>query len=505
MNLKYERFFDLLDGTESLDVSLFNLEKIERGFSFLKKESARRVVYGVNTGFGPMAQYRIADADLIALQYNLIRSHAAGAGEPLTLEQVRAVLLTRLQTLAQGYSAVHSDVIHLLIAFLNHNIYPLIPEHGGVGASGDLVQLSHLALALIGEGKVFYNGKWQETASVLTSLKLVPLKMHLREGLALINGTAVMTGVGLLNIAQSERLLEWLTVASSLLLEIVQSPDDYFSELLNSVKQHRGQQSIAEKMRNILKNSTRLKQRDDHAPSSDKNGVFSEKVQEYYSLRCVPQILGPIADTLEYAKDVVVAELNSVSDNPIVDGEAEKIRHGGNFHGDYVALEMDKTRIAVTKLTMLAERQINFLFNDRLNGVLPPFINLGKLGLNLGMQGMQFTATSTTAENQTLATPIYTHSIPNNNDNQDIVSMGTNSALLTAKTIENGFQVVAIEMIALTQAVDYLGCLSELSPKTRAVFTKIRSLVPRFEQDSPKYEEIEKVAEFIKNNGVPNE
>ncbi|MCK5807500.1 aromatic amino acid lyase [bacterium] len=505
VTLKYNHFFDLLDGKKTLDESLFDFQKIEKGFAFLQVESAQRVVYGVNTGFGPMAQYRIEDKDIIALQYNLIRSHAAGAGKPLEPLQVRAVLLTRLQTLAQGYSAVHPDVIRLLIAFINHEIYPLIPEHGGVGASGDLVQLSHLALTLIGEGEVFYKEKWQPTASVLKSCGLAPLKMRLREGLALINGTAVMTGIGLLNISQSKRLLKWITVASSLLLEIVQSPDDYFSQPLNGVKMHPGQKDIAANMRTILKDSKRLKQRDTHSPSTNGDGIFNEKVQEYYSLRCTPQILGPILDSLSYAEEVVVHELNSVSDNPMIDGEAELIRHGGNFHGDYVALEMDKIRIAITKLTMLAERQINFLFNSRLNEILPPFLNLGKLGLNLGMQGMQFTATSTTAENQTLATPIYTHSIPNNNDNQDIVSMGTNAALLTAKVIENSFQVVAIEMIALTQAVDYLHCEDKLSTQTRAVFNKLRTLVPRFEEDTPKYKEIEKVFEFIKNNGVIDE
>lgn len=505
MNLKYNHFFALLDGRETLNESLFDFQKIEKSFAFLQSESARRIVYGVNTGFGPMAQYRIENKNVIALQYNLIRSHAAGAGEPLKPLQVRAVLLTRLQTLAQGYSAIHPDAIRLLMAFITHEIYPLIPEHGGVGASGDLVQLSHLALALIGEGEVFYKGRWQPTASVLESLSLSPLKMRLREGLALINGTAVMTGIGLLNISQSKRLLDWITVASSLMLEIVESPDDYFSQPLNMVKMHPGQKNIAANMRIILKDSKRLKHRDDHAPSSDEKGVFNEKVQEYYSLRCTPQILGPILDSLSYAEEVLIHELNSVSDNPVIDGEAGLIRHGGNFHGDYVALEMDKIRIAITKLTMLSERQINFLFNNRLNEILPPFLNLGKLGLNLGMQGMQFTATSTTAENQTLATPIYTHSIPNNNDNQDIVSMGANAALLTAKTIENSFQVVAIEMIALIQAVDYLQCENKLSSQTRAVFNKIRTVVPRFETDTPKYKEIYKVSEFIKNNGATDE
>ncbi|HBL80169.1 MAG TPA: histidine ammonia-lyase, partial [Aequorivita sp.] len=181
-----------------------------------------------------------------------------------------------------------------------------------------------------------------------------------------------------------------------------------------------------------------------------------EKVQEYYSLRCVPQILGPVLDTLNSVEKILIEEVNSANDNPIVDVEKRNVYHGGNFHGDYVSLEMDKLKIVVAKMTMLAERQLNYLLNSKLNDILPPFVNLGKLGLNFGMQGVQFTATSTTAESQMLSNPMYVHSIPNNNDNQDIVSMGTNAALITKKVIENAFEVVAIELITIIQAIEYL-------------------------------------------------
>jgi histidine ammonia-lyase len=228
--------------------------------------------------------------------------------------------------------------------------------------------------------------------------------------------------------------------------------------------------------------------------------VFKHKVQEYYSLRCVPQVLGPVMDTIMYASHVLMNEVNSASDNPIIDEENHNVYHGGNFHGDYVALEMDKLKIAITKLSMLAERQINYLMNDKLNEKLPPFVNLGKLGLNLGMQGVQFTAVSTVAENQTLSFPMYLHSITNNNDNQDIVSMGTNCALLAKKVIDNSYQVLAIEMISILQAIDFLKMREKMSSYTRKKYDDLRKIVPAFAEDTTKYKEIQNIANYIMEN-----
>ena len=228
--------------------------------------------------------------------------------------------------------------------------------------------------------------------------------------------------------------------------------------------------------------------------------VFRDKVQPFYSLRCVPQILGPVADTLEQSMKVLMDELNSSCDNPVVDPDSENVYHGGNFHGDYISLEMDKMKIAVTKLTMLMERQLNYICHDKVNQILPAFVNLGVPGLNYGMQAAQFTATSTTAECQTLCMPNCIHSIPNNNDNQDVVSMGTNSALITARVIENAFQVTAIHMMALMQGVDSLGIQDKLSPATRRVYDQIRSFFPAFKKDEILYPYIAKTIEYIINN-----
>jgi histidine ammonia-lyase len=494
---------EILFGNASIEISKAALLRVNQSFKFLKTFSKGKVIYGINTGFGPMVQYKVSEKDQQELQYNLIRSHSAGAGKPLSNLQVKATMLARLNTLVKGYSGIHEEVILLLKELINRNIYPLIFEHGGVGASGDLVQLAHLALVLIGEGEVQYKGKWVATSVAFKTEKLKPISIHTREGLALINGTSAMTGIGLINAIDAQNLLRWSIMASSMISEIVETFDDHFSHELNHVKLHNGQNSIAAAMRAILVDSKLIKKRPEHLYHKKiEVEVMQEKVQEYYSLRCVPQILGPVLDTIQRTKQILASEINSVNDNPIIDRENNNVFHGGNFHGDYVSLEMDKLKIVVTKLSMLCERQLNFLLNDKLNQKLPPFVNLGKLGLNLGMQGAQFTATSTVAENQTLSFPMYVHSIPNNNDNQDIVSMGTNSALLAQRVIENAFQVMAIEYITILQAIDYLKFETKLSSKSRKLYKTLRTLVPKFSKDAIKYKEIELIKVYLQTNSL---
>jgi histidine ammonia-lyase len=474
--------------------------KVEESYHFLKDFSKGKLIYGINTGFGPMAQYKIDDEKLIQLQYNLIRSHCSGAGNLLAPLYVKAAMIARLSSLLKGYSGVHFEVIQLLIEFINKDINPCIYEHGGVGASGDLVQLAHLALSLIGEGEVTFKGQIKPTNEVLHELNIQPLHIYLREGIALINGTSVMTGIGLINIIYAKKLIHWSIIFSSMINEIVEAFDDHFSEELNAVKMHQGQRRVAQVMREIISGSELIRDRAEHLylESELKTTVFDKAVQEYYSLRCVPQILGPILETIENAELIVVNELNSVNDNPVIDAENNNVFHGGNFHGEYVSLEMDKLKISITKLAMLSERQLNFLLNDKINKKLPPFINLGQLGFNFGIQGMQFTATSTTAECQTLSMPMSIHSIPNNNDNQDIVSMGTNAALITKKVIENAFEVFSIHGLAIVQAVDYLNCAAKLSPFSAKIYSEIRAICPVIIDDLPSYQTIKNMGEFLK-------
>ena len=488
-------------GDKKIALSDLPMDKVAECYDFLEKFSADKIIYGINTGFGPMAQWRVDDADLTALQYNIIRSHSTGAGEPLPDECVKAAMVARLGTFLQARSGVHPDLVKLLVEMINRDILPMIPQHGSVGASGDLVQLAHLALAMIGEGSVHYKGEWRPAAEVLRENGLEPFRIHIREGLSITNGTGVMTGVAMVSQFMAEQLLDWATLAAVMMNEIAGSYDDLMAAPLNEVRRHEGQQVIAARMRTLSRDSKCLQQRE-HQLYNGKHteSTFEQKVQAYYSLRCTPQILGPIYETLANCRRVLEEEVNSACDNPIVDPETCNVYHGGNFHGDYISLEQDKVKIAMVRLVMTAERQLNYLFHDRINGILPPFLNLGKLGLNYGMQACQFTATSTTAECQTLAMPNYVHSIPNNNDNQDIVSMGTNTALLTRRVIDNAWQVLAIQYIALAQAVDCLGIADKLAPISRQIYKQVREICPVFIEDSPFYEDIRNVEAFLTGN-----
>ena len=482
------------------------VDKVAINYEFLQEFSRNKLIYGINTGFGPMAQYRVSEENLLQLQYNLIRSHASGGGKLLPPVLVKALMIARLNSLMQAYSGVHTEVVALLKEMINKDITPCIYEHGGVGASGDLVQLAHLALVLIGEGEVIHEHKICPTAEVFNKAGIKPMSIHTREGLAVLNGTSAMTGIGMVNIIQAQKLLGWSVLLSAMTNEVVAAFDDHFSYELNIVKHHKGQNKIATMLRDTLKDSKMIRNRSEHLyqPEHLEQEVFEDKVQEYYSLRCVTQILGPIYDTICQAEDVVVNELNSVNDNPIIDHEHKNIFHGGNFHGDYVSLEMDKLKIAITKLSMLSERQLNYLLNNKLNQKFPPFVNSGILGLNFGMQGMQFTATSTVAENQTMSFPMYVHSIPSNNDNQDIVSMGCNAALMTRRVIENSFEVLAIQMMTVLQAIDHLDCAAKLSPKTKSVYDEVRKIFPRFIEDKPKYKDLENVKHFFEQGDLIN-
>lgn len=497
--LSLEDFSAILYNKEQIEPDAAALKNVNASHQFLKEFAGQKLIYGINTGFGPMAQYKVSQENILQLQYNLLRSHSSGNGNVIPPLLGKAVMIARLNNLLQGFSGVHEDLIRLLTDMINKNVVPCIYEHGGVGASGDLVQLAHLGLGLIGEGEVWYEDKIQPAAKVFKKAGLTPLNIRIREGIAVMNGTSAMTGIGMLNLFRAKKLLRWGVMLSAMTNEIMEVYDDHFSHELNIVKHHKGQNYVAALFRSALKDSQMIRSRSEHLynPDNIKHDVFEDKVQEYYSLRCVTQVLGPVNDTLAHAEETVTNELNSVNDNPVVDVANQNIFHGGNFHGDYVALEMDKMKIAITKLSMLSERQLNYLMNSKLNQKFPPFINLGTLGLNFGMQGVQFTATSTVAENQTLSFPMYVHSISNNNDNQDIVSMGCNAALMTKKVIDNSFEVLAIQAMSILQGIDHLKCVPRMATATRAVYTSLRKLFPRFVEDQPRYKDITNIKTWL--------
>lgn len=501
--LSLESLEQIVFQKENIALSEKALKNVQQCYDFLVDFSKDKLIYGINTGFGPMAQYRIEDADRIALQHNLIRSHCSGMGRLLSPQQLRATLLARLNTMMLAHSGIHPDLVLLLKELINHEAYPCIYEHGGVGASGDLVQLAHLALGLIGEGHFWYKNEVLPAKDVFERCGLKPLKIQIREGLALLNGTSSMTGIGAINVIHARKLLTGQILFSLMANEIMEAYDDHFSEELNQAKLHPGQRRVAAAMRAISRKSGLLRKRKEHLYERKvTETIIEDKVQEYYSLRCVPQILGPVYDTIDNAGQVIFNELNSVNDNPVIDFKNENIFHGGNFHGDYVSLEMDKLKIAITKLGMLAERQLNFLLNPALNKKLPAFINPGILGLNFGMQGIQYPAVSNCAENQALSNPVYVHSIPNNNDNQDIVSMGSNSALICARVIENTFEILSVHALALIQAIHHRQIADRLSPATQWMYQELSQLSPAISTDIPATERLTKVKNWLMQQEV---
>lgn len=375
----------------------------------------------------------------------------------------------------------------------------MVPEHGSVGASGDLVQLAHIALTVIGEGEVFFEGKKQKTADVFKACSLSPATLSGRDGLALINGTAAMTGIAAINSINAHKLIETAIMHTAILYETIQAHTECIEDIIFEIRPHAGQTYVIKKLQELLSSSTRVQKRTNYnTPNPSKEtGELHRTPQEIYSLRCVPQILGPIHDTIVRAEYIIETELNVVTDNPVIN-TPDGTFHNGNFHGDYISLEMDKCRIAITKLSLLLERQLNFLLNPKQNGVLPPFSNGGTVGLNLGLQAAQFVATSTAAENQTLATPISTHTISTNNDNQDRVSMGTNSALLTATVINNTFQIQSTLCATVMQALEVLAIQDQIPKPLHEHYKDVRNIFPFISNDINFSTEIESLCTYLK-------
>jgi histidine ammonia-lyase len=473
--LSLEDWAEVVDGGRPVAIAPETLAAMDRGFEAASAAAAKDRTYGVGTGFGPMVRVDIPPSEVEALQYNLVRSHAAGLGRPYSPRLSRGILLARLQNLTRGRSGVRGGLAALCAGLLNAQIAPWIPRKGGVGASGDLVQLAHLGLLLIGEGRCWAQGREGDAVTAIAAAGLKPLQLKFRDGLSIVNGTSAMTGQGAAAILAMRRLLDLTLGMSALMAEITGLDPAAYGEGINGAKLHPGQREAASRLRALLEGSVRL------GAAHEGEG---RPMQEHYSIRCAPQIVGPMLECLGFAGGIVANELNSVNDNPVFDPVTGQALHGGNFHGEYVAFAMDALKISAAKCSMLLERQLNFLLNDAVNCILPPFVNLGRIGIELGMQGAQFTATSTAAENQTLAFPMSLHSISCNKDNQDIVSMGANAAWLALQTLDNAFDVAAIHAVSLSQAVEALGVLDQLSPVGRERVLGWRGIVPVFRKDA---------------------
>ncbi|HLR74465.1 MAG TPA: histidine ammonia-lyase, partial [Virgibacillus sp.] len=362
------------------------------------KINNKQTMYGINTGFGKFSDVIIEDDDLATLQLNLIRSHACGVGEPFSEPISRAMMLLRANTLLRGYSGVRPLIVNQLVDFINAKIHPVIPEQGSLGASGDLAPLSHLTLALLGEGEVFYNGEQMPTKDALSAANLSPITLQAKEGLALINGTQAMTAVGIITLLDMEKLLYQSELIAAMTLEGLQGIIDAFDKDLHELRGHQAQLNVARRIRSIVNDSKLM----------TKQGEL--RVQDAYSLRCIPQVLGASWQTANYVRNILQTEMNAVTDNPLIFSEEDKVISGGNFHGQPVGLAMDFLKIGIAELANIAERRIERLVNPQLND-LPPFLSPNP-GLESGAMIMQYSAASLVSENKTLAHPASVDSIP---------------------------------------------------------------------------------------------
>lgn len=450
--------------------------------------SGKDKVYGINTGFGLLADVQIEPAKLAQLQVNLVRSHACGVGDPVADDVVRALLVLRAHTFLLGHSGVRPETLELILTFLKHDVLPVVPCQGSVGASGDLAPLAHLALGLMGEGDVRHKGETAPAHTVLKALQIKPLAPEAKEGLSLINGTQFMTALAAFAVADAKTLCRTADVAAAMSLDAIRGTTRAFDPKIHEVRPQPGQKAVAANVRSLFSD-------DDAVMKSHEN---CGKVQDPYSFRCVPQVHGASRDAVAYAAQVVETELNSVTDNPLVFSDGDIIS-GGNFHGQPVALAMDFLAIAVAELGSIAERRIEKITNPTQSG-LPPFATRDS-GLNSGFMIPHVVAAALVSENKVLCHPASIDSIPTSADKEDHVSMGPIAARKARDVIRSVGRILSIELLAAAQGLDLLAPLKPSRPLD-AVLGEIRQLAPRMDVDRSLHKEIEALAVWIQGDGV---
>ena len=454
------------------------------------KLAAGDTVYGVTTGFGALANVRLTHEQGRQVQHSLLRSHAVGVGAPLSDEEVRAMLVLRAHVLALGHSGVRPVVVERLLQFLERGALPVVPEQGSLGASGDLAPLAHLALPLIGDGEVAFDGRRMHAADALKQMGIEPLALEAKEGLALINGTQAMLAVGLLASARGLALAKAADVVAAMTVEGILGTDRAFDERLQRLRPHPGQVASAANLRNLLRGS------DIVASHRDSDHL----VQDAYSLRCVPQVHGAFRDVLSFAQSVLEREVGSVTDNPIVLPDDAEIVAGGNFHGQPVAVAMDALAAAAVGVASISDRRLYRLLDPHTNNELPPFLVAGS-GLNSGYMIVQYTAASLVSECKTLAHPASVDSIPSSAGQEDHVSMGMTAARHARDIVTNVEVVVAIEALAAAQALDLRRPLAPAAA-TGAARTAVRGAVPFLEADRPLKPDIDAAVELLRSGAL---
>ena len=456
--------------------------RVTRSREMLEKLIEREAVcYGITTGFGRFSDVHISRNDALELQKNLIASHAAAVGDPLPEDVVRAALLLRINALARGCSGVRPLLIERLIDMLNKEVVPVIPEQGSLGASGDLAPLSHLALVVIGQGEAFYEGIKMTGAEAMAAAGIEPLTLVEKEGLGLINGTQIMTAIGSLAYHDALNILKAALITGALTLEGQLAVPDAFDPLIAGVRPYSGHAYSAAAILRLLEGSKLI-------------GSDTRKVQDAYSLRCIPQVHGATANALEYVNSILEIEINSVNDNPLIFPEENRVLSGGNFHGQPVAQAMDFMAIAVAELGSIAERRIERLVNPALSGLAPFLVKEG--GLNSGMMIAQYTAASLVSENKVLCHPASVDSIPSSANQEDHVSMGTTAARKARKVIDNVARVIGIELLVAAQAVDFRGA-ENLGRGTKVAYNLLRQEVEFMEKDRVLYPLIDKAIALV--------
>ncbi|OLD20264.1 MAG: histidine ammonia-lyase [Acidobacteriales bacterium 13_1_40CM_3_55_5] len=456
-----------------------------------------KVSYAITTGVGKLSDARIAGDQIRELQTNLVRSHSVGVGEPLSIAETRAMMVLRANSLSKGYSGVRGVVIDALCEMLNRGVTPMVPSQGSVGASGDLAPLAHLALALIGEGEcVDENGKRLLSTEALRRAQIKPLVLEAKEAVSLINGTQGMLAVGVLALLAADRLVDSADVIGALTLDALRGTDVAFDERIHNVRPHSGQLTTSANLRKMLEGS---QLRESHRDC--------DRVQDAYSLRCMPQVHGAVRDTLTHCREVMEIEVNSAVDNPLVfvknpklaDGEGD-VLSGGNFHGEPLAFVLDFLGIALSALAGISERRIERLVNPALNEGLPPFLAPGA-GLNSGFMMPQVTAAALASENKVLAHPASVDSITTSGNKEDYVSMGMTASLKLKRILDNTRNVIAIEAMAAAQALDFLAPL-KTSKRGQAAHAAIRAVCPTMERDRVMYQDFVRIAEVIARGNV---
>lgn len=446
------------------------LTKIHAAEKFVKEiVAANKQVYGINTGFGALSMNKIPIEDIVSLQKKLVLSHAAGVGDDLPCEIVRLILLLKINSLACGYSGVRKSMIDALILLFNKKIYPCIPQQGSVGASGDLAPSAHLSIILLGIGHAFYNGSKITAKKALDLVGLQPLILAPKEGLALLNGTQVSTALALYGLLMLDKIFTGALISGALSTDAAQGSDVPFDERIHLARGHQGQIIVAQILRRLLAGS--------HIRSSH---LTCNKVQDPYSLRCQPQVMGACLQQIKNAAEVILVEANSISDNPILFVEDHEVLSGGNFHAAPIAFAADNLALAITEIGSIAERRIALLIDPQFSG-LPAFL-VKQAGLNSGFMVAQVTAASLVSENKCLAHPASVDSIPTSANQEDHVSMATHAAARLIKMTENTITVIAIELLAACQGIDLLKP-KKTSPLLQRVHSLVREQVLFYEED----------------------